>query len=40
LVYHNGIKATFEHIKGKKNIAADILSRFAGNHETFKGQLP
>jgi len=40
LVYHNGIKATFEHIKGKKNIAADILSRFASNHETFKGQLP
>jgi len=40
LVYHNGIKATFEHIKGKKNIAADILSRFAGGHETDKGQLP
>nr|KYP56645.1 Putative polyprotein [Cajanus cajan] len=38
-VYHNGIKINFEHIKGNKNIAADILSRFAGmiNNETFKG---
>ena len=23
-----------------KNIVVDILSRFAGNHETFKDQLP
>jgi len=36
LVYRNGIKITFEHIKGIKNVAADILSRFAGNHETNK----
>ena len=28
-VYHNGIKINFEHIKGVKNVAADILSRFA-----------
>ena len=28
-VYHNGIKINFEHIKGVKNVATDILSRFA-----------
>ena len=29
-VYHNGIKINFEYIKGVKNTAVDILSRFAG----------
>ena len=29
-VYHNGIKINFEHIKGVKNVAVDILSHFAG----------
>ena len=29
-IYHNGIYINFEHIKGKNNVAADILSRFAG----------
>ena len=29
-VYHNRIKINFEHIKGIKNVVADILSRFLG----------
>jgi len=29
-VYHNGIKINFEHIKGVKNVAPDIPSRFVG----------
>jgi len=31
-VYHDEIKINFKHIKGIKNVAADILSRFAGIH--------
>lgn len=40
MVYHDGLKINFEHIKGKSNVAADILSRFTGNNETFKVSLP
>jgi len=29
-VYHSGIKINFEHIKGVKNVAANILSHFVG----------
>jgi len=38
-VYHNGIKINFEHIKGVKNVVADILSRFAGiqQNESLQG---
>jgi len=31
--YHNGITINFERIKGAKNVATDILSRFAGIHQ-------
>ena len=38
-VYHDGIKINFEHIKGVKNVVADILSRFAGiqQNESLQG---